>query len=268
MKRFLKQIIIAGIYGVIFLVTAWGVFNILYTPTCIDGIRNQGEERVDCGGPCPSCDLKKLIAPLIAKKVYFLDSAGNTADVGFQVKNPNLEWGANNLEYQIDFIGADGGVIPGSLYGSTFILPGESKWIIEIAKLVPGRMKELQVSISTSSASWGKLRPYVNETNFVVKDSLYKRLTPPQSGYAETTGIIMNKSGFQVENVQIQGIAYDKNGVIIGLTKTTIFTFHIGESREFRLFWPRPFSKDMKEYKVFVNVNLLDNETFLQKYGQ
>ncbi len=27
----------------------------LYTPTCYDGIRNQGEEGIDCGGPCPPC---------------------------------------------------------------------------------------------------------------------------------------------------------------------------------------------------------------------
>ena len=23
--------------------------------TCFDGIQNQGEEGVDCGGPCPAC---------------------------------------------------------------------------------------------------------------------------------------------------------------------------------------------------------------------
>jgi hypothetical protein len=25
-------------------------------PTCYDGIQNQGEDRIDCGGPCPSCE--------------------------------------------------------------------------------------------------------------------------------------------------------------------------------------------------------------------
>jgi hypothetical protein len=27
-----------------------------YVPTCDDGIQNQGEDRIDCGGPCPPCD--------------------------------------------------------------------------------------------------------------------------------------------------------------------------------------------------------------------
>ncbi|MFP4524395.1 MAG: hypothetical protein ACLFO2_03745 [Candidatus Woesearchaeota archaeon] len=29
--------------------------NCTYVPTCSDGIQNQGEEGVDCGGPCPPC---------------------------------------------------------------------------------------------------------------------------------------------------------------------------------------------------------------------
>jgi hypothetical protein len=28
-----------------------------YIPTCFDGIKNQGEEGVDCGGPCPPCEV-------------------------------------------------------------------------------------------------------------------------------------------------------------------------------------------------------------------
>ena len=108
----------------------------------------------------------------------------------------------------------------------------------------------------------------MSETNFVVKDLLYQRLTPPRVGYAEITGVVMNKSGFQVDNLEIQGLAYDGSGAVIGITQTTIFDLRVAESREFTLFWPRPFSKDMKDYQVFVNVNLMNNENFLQKYAQ
>ncbi|MCF7866070.1 hypothetical protein K9L67_00760 [Candidatus Woesearchaeota archaeon] len=29
-----------------------------YIPTCFDGIKNQGEQSIDCGGPCPACFLE------------------------------------------------------------------------------------------------------------------------------------------------------------------------------------------------------------------
>jgi len=267
-RRFSKQVIIAVVYAVLLMLTSWIIFNTFYTPTCFDKMRNQGETKVDCGGPCPSCELKRLAAPLVANKVYFLDNSADTVDVGFQLKNPNPDWGAGNLDYQIDFIGNDGSVIPGSIYGSTFLLPNESKWVIEMAKEVFAPMKELRVQISTSSSIWKKLKPYVSETNFVVKDLSFKRLVPPQSGYAETIGTITNKSGFLVDAIELQGMAYDSAGTVIGLTKTTIFDLGVGQVREFRLFWPRSFSREMKTYKVLVNINLMDNETFLQKYGQ
>jgi tetratricopeptide (TPR) repeat protein len=37
--------------------------GICMEPTCIDGFKNQGEERVDCGGPCPPCESPTLERP-------------------------------------------------------------------------------------------------------------------------------------------------------------------------------------------------------------
>jgi len=44
-------------------------------PTCFDGIQNQGEEGIDCGGPCPPCPGKGIAAWLIAL-IAFLAIAG------------------------------------------------------------------------------------------------------------------------------------------------------------------------------------------------
>lgn len=34
---------------------------VIETPTCFDGIKNQGEEETDCGGPCQSCPQERLL---------------------------------------------------------------------------------------------------------------------------------------------------------------------------------------------------------------
>ncbi|OYT41540.1 MAG: hypothetical protein B6U86_02040, partial [Candidatus Altiarchaeales archaeon ex4484_43] len=31
----------------------------VHYPTCSDGIQNQGEEGIDCGGPCPPCKIEQ-----------------------------------------------------------------------------------------------------------------------------------------------------------------------------------------------------------------
>jgi len=57
-------------------------------PTCSDGILNQGEKDVDCGGPCPPCDTITLTAEIsgynwVAKNIDAVASGGKltiTAD--------------------------------------------------------------------------------------------------------------------------------------------------------------------------------------------
>ncbi len=267
MKRFLKQLIIGSIYLAIFSVIGISVFNATYTPTCTDRLKNQGEEKTECGGPCAPCELRTLVTPGVSRKLFFQND-GNTLDVGFQVKNPNTDWGANNMEYRIDFLDATGNTLPGSVFGSTYILPSESKWIIELAKFAPTGVADVKLTIASSSLSWMKLRPYVSEDIFSLRDITFTRLTAPQSGYAETTGTIQNKSGFNVENLEIQAIAYDYNKRTLGISKTTLFALRVGEFRDFRVFWPRPFNGEYKSADLFVNVNLLNNQNFLQKYGE
>ena len=267
MKRFLKQLLIGSIYLTIFVSIGIAVFNATYVPTCIDKLKNQNEEQTDCGGPCAPCELRTLVAPGVSRKLFFQND-GNTVDVGFQIKNPNSDWGANNLEYRIDFLDASGNVFPGAIYGATYVMPNEAKWIIELAKFVPEGMADVRLTIATSTLSWLKLRPYVGDQDFALKEILFKRLAAPQSGYAEITGIIQNKSGFNVENLDVQTIAYDYNKRVLGISKTTIFALRVGEFREFRIFWPRPFNGEYKSADLFVNVNLLNNENFLQKYGE
>ena len=40
------------------------VDNICALPTCNDGFKNQGEDGVDCGGPCPPCERPTLEQPI------------------------------------------------------------------------------------------------------------------------------------------------------------------------------------------------------------
>jgi hypothetical protein len=266
MRRLFKQLIIAGIYFGIAFGAITLISNTMYVPTCADEIRNQDETGIDCGGPCDPCDVKTLKPPVAVKKAFFASAQGNTVDVAFLVKNPNPKWGAHGLSYQIDFLDASGAAIPGSLYGTTHLLPGQAKWIIELAKFASEDVSDVRIALSTSTAQWLKLRPYVSEQNFPIKDIVFKKLVPPQAGYAELTGTISNRSGFETGAVDINVLLYDRLKRIIGIGKTTLARMAVNETRNFRTFWPRQFSDEIESWDVFVDLNLLDNQNFLQKY--
>ncbi|MEW5805705.1 MAG: FxLYD domain-containing protein [Patescibacteria group bacterium] len=268
MKRFLKQFVIAAIYLLIFSGIGLLAWNIFYTPTCFDGIKNQGEEEVDCGGPCQSCEIKTLSYPIVLRKFFLLDPEGNAFDAAIQLKNPNLNWGLKSFDYQIDFKDVSGYVLPGSLYGKSFLMPNAGQWLMETAKFAPAETREIELKINTSTIEWSKIRPYVAENEFVIRDQQFKLLSPPASGYAEATGAIENKSSFNVNDVEIQAVLYDKDKRLISFGRTTIFSLRQGEVREFRIFWPKKFvnRNPVAGLDILANINFLADESFLQRY--
>ncbi len=245
----------------------WGVF---YTPTCSDGLKNQDEEDADCGGPCATCELRTLSYPSVSRKLFFMDPNGNATDVAIQIKNPNSSWGLKSFDYRVDFADSTGKILPGSLYGRSFLMPGATQWIMEAARFSSAELNDVEFKITTSTIDWNKLRPYVSENEFVIRDKQYKLLAPPASGYAELTGVIENKSSFSVNEFEVQGVLYDKEKRIIGFGKTKVLSLRPGQVKEFRIFWPRQFTNrnPVANFDVFANINFLADESFLQRYKQ
>jgi hypothetical protein len=56
-------------------------------PTCSDGIQNQNETDVDCGGPCPACGMVRINGTL----VYIEDRAGPTGSTLKAIRNVQVE---------------------------------------------------------------------------------------------------------------------------------------------------------------------------------
>ncbi|MEM2130937.1 MAG: hypothetical protein QXR96_00285 [Candidatus Woesearchaeota archaeon] len=50
--------------------------NICQEPTCNDNFKNQGEEQIDCGGPCPSCEKPTLEKPSKIA-IFLIKGCGN-----------------------------------------------------------------------------------------------------------------------------------------------------------------------------------------------
>lgn len=252
MKRFFKQTFIAAIYLLLFGGALWGLWSYMYPAPA----------------PCPTCEIiKKLSLPVTVRKVTFTGQSGNTVDVGFQVRNPNPNWGIEDFSYRVDFKDPQGKVLPGSLYSSGFLMPGQTRWIMELGKFVPV-FSSYEMVISTSTMQWQKMQPYVTEHDFVIQNPILKKLVAPAAGYAEVTGSLTNHSQFDAANVEIQAVVYDSKKSIIAIGNTTMQLLRQGETRNFRVFWARPFSGTDASFDTFVNVNLMQDQNFLQKYRQ
>jgi hypothetical protein len=87
------------------------------TPTCSDGIQNQGETGVDCGGPCPACPPTETI--LLAS--YFESGWDSWIDGGSDVNRVNS---ANSYEGSYSIRLADNSGTQSAMTSPTFNLTG------------------------------------------------------------------------------------------------------------------------------------------------
>jgi len=187
-KRLFKQLIIALIFLMILAGLGTGIFFALRPqPTCFDNKQNQGEEGVDCGGPCAlSCEVKTL-SPLTLSKVYsFLYQ--NRIDLVAQIFNPNENWGVKSFKYKFILYG-DFGQIQ-EVGGSDFILPKESKLIVVpaiILNLVNNKINKIDFFFDDKNINWQKINPDLitleaGELLPITSAKLIKPQTPSSAG--------------------------------------------------------------------------------------
>lgn len=131
-RRTLKQFIYGAFYLTIFFLIVYGIYlaGFKAAPTCFDGKQNQNETGVDCGGPCSICELKALnpIKVSLPVQVFSLDGAVSAL---VELRNPNVNLGADKFSYELNFYDANDEKIFTSTKES-FIYPGEIKYIVEI----------------------------------------------------------------------------------------------------------------------------------------
>ncbi len=104
------------IYGTAFVLVAAGIavwaYQAFLKPagSCTDGMRNQGEEKADCGGPCTPCEIVELQPLRVTKEPNVLTSAGGNVAL-FEVLNPNRDYAARSAPYSLKIFESGGRMI-------------------------------------------------------------------------------------------------------------------------------------------------------------
>ena len=91
--------------------------GVVVTPTCDDGLKNQGEEKTDCGGPCPACpveqkdyDWRDAILYFVFVDRFFDGDASNNSTVAGVDAPANYQGGdLKGVQAKLDYL-ADLGV--------------------------------------------------------------------------------------------------------------------------------------------------------------
>ncbi|MDP3963682.1 MAG: FxLYD domain-containing protein [bacterium] len=265
--RFTKQLVIGSMFLMVVIgVALWIWFATQPKPSCFDGMHNQDEQAVDCGGICTlACKKEPLYPSLIAvTSTHFL--VGTSAyDLLGQVENENTDFGAVSFGYRFSLLDASGTVIV-SREGMSYALPGERKYLVE------RRLQSAQIphraALELFDESWMEVTEFPG-ISLIIRDRSYG---PVASSDAESTaraaGVIVNRTGYDFQQVDIVVLLRNEAGNIVGAGSTDVRVLNDGTQRAFEIRWPLSQSVSVERVDMEAYTNLLANENFLIRYGK
>ncbi len=267
-QRIKKRIIIIGVYCFILFFVLGTLYWIFKTKeTCFDGIKNQDETEIDCGGSmCQICRPEEVIAETLAiEKAFFLksDKLDNIETLAL-IKNSNADFGSGSFSYRFDLKNSKGEVIA-SRSGKSFILPGENKYLVENDIAVSEYPSEVKLEIF--DVSWTKSNDLYEKPQLKIVN---KRYDETKNGviFGEAVGVLRNDSPFDFSLINVRVILFDSNDMILAVNSTEMRTVKSGEEREFRVIWPNKFlgSESVSRMEVQSEVNVFDSQIFFERY--
>lgn len=263
-KRVQKQIIVAIIFFIFWGLVGFGISRFFVeTPTCTDGKQNQKELAIDCGGPCKPCmpELEKIRI----LKIKAVRAADNSYDFLAQVENPNREYGASKFTYQFEAFDQSGNSIQ-KIEGSKFILPSETKYIIETPITLTSA--PTKITFGVQNAIWEKLSDSsdYSDVGLEIFNKKYNEALPGSNFFSEAIGTMTNRSNYDYDRIEIIVVLYDSNNNIINFARTEQKTVLSGMEREFRVFWKNSFKKATR-WEMEAYTNVFQNENFIKKHG-
>lgn len=209
-----------SLYAVIVAVVAIGligvpVFFYFYkAPTCSDGIRNQGEQGIDCGGPCTRLCPSSFIATDVSWTRYE-EIAPKLYNLAAYVVNRNTDGGASAVPYHMVLYDTTG--VPINDVSGMLTIPPHRNTLAFIPAVSSKERTPAKVLFEfTATPNWIKEKDPIS--TLTVSDKKYTE---------DTTGsslqVNLNNSGVDpLNNIAVYVVLYDKDGNAIGFSKTVV----------------------------------------------
>jgi len=245
-----KQIIYGIFYVFVFGLLVGGVYYLFLkpVPSCFDGIKNQGEEGIDCGGQCAAPCSLKTVKPIetVGKILTFVPDQDHLSLL-VQISNPNPDYAARNFSYSFSIYDNQGGLIQ-SFGGSSFAYAGEIKYILVPNAPVPRTGSFGKVEFRAENMDWVPASGLKGPPNIAVLN------IDARSASTSLTvdGRVANNDTVTFPQLTIIALFKGQYGQIAGASQTVVENLAPNESKPFFILHPPVPNVDIAGTRVFV----------------
>lgn len=240
-----KQTIIWGIIFLIFIaiaIAAWSVFN--QPPTCNDGIKNQNELGVDCGGVCSLMCKDMAQVPVILWQRFFKVSEGVYTSAAM-IQNPNLYAYAKDVPYMIRLYD-DEGVTIFERSGYMTLYPKYNFPIIDPGIRTLQRIPVRMTFEFTGEPVWYRGSEQKNDLS-ITNDIIQNESTSPR-----ISAIIRNDSNVTQKNVKVAVLVYDPDGNVMAVSQTIVDNVPAHGTNGLVFSWPFQFPSPILKKELII----------------
>lgn len=203
-------------------------------PSCADGIKNQGEFGVDCGGPCNILCKANALDLIIHWQRSFKVKNGVYSAVAY-VENPNFDSGIRNISYRFKLYDKDNLLIY-QREGSTFIPPRKILGIFESNMLTGARAPARTFFEFANIPVWEKTAVPELPLAVTSKPPVDQEISP------RLTASIENRGLDPIYNVEVVAIVYDGSSNAVAASRTIVDSIGKNALAPLTFTWPEPFA--------------------------
>ena len=265
MLRPLKQVIIFLIYFALVMSASVIVYYVFIKApeTCFDGIKNENEKKIDCGGVCQAgCQEVITGADLIVKESAFVTGNNGQYDILVKIYNPNDEVGASSFSYTLTLQDATGTILA-TRSGKNYILPQENKYLLHLN--VDVASVPTTVVLQVDSIEWARFSGYQEKPTINIYQKRYNQISSG-AGFSEAYGLLSNESPYDFRTILVYVILRDAGDRPLAFNSTEMYSVQSHEERDFRLVWPSAFLGTVEKVEMEVDADVYHSDNFMRQY--
>jgi Mg-chelatase subunit ChlD len=240
---FWRRLQYGTVYGIIVIAfLIGGYYNYLYAPpNCFDGVRNGGEQGVDCGGSCTRICSFTVSTPVVVWAKSFLVTEGQYNAVAY-IENRNAIAGTPQVRYTFRLLDSQGVIT--ERQGVTE-LPANSTFPIFEGRIdTGGRVPSETILVLEDIDLWIPSSYNRGQFRTVSTELLGINARPRLNTVVENTEV------FDAQNVSVVAVIFDSFGTPLTASQTFVDTL-AGRSRSDVVFtWPRPIATTIRSCDV------------------
>ncbi len=206
-----------------------------HTPSCTDGIENQGEQGIDCGGPCPYLCTALEEPPTVLYTKAIGNGQGRT-DVIAEVENKNADAAAKGVPYTIALYDSSHTLV--QKVSGTLDLPPDATVPVFVHGVASGNQTVASafLTIDPAAISWYRL---TSDPRIVPQVSNVTVVGSPTAPAIRST--LTNPSTTPLAQVLVIVTVHDGAGNVIAASQTVLPTIPSLGTATATFTWNAPF---------------------------